>query len=220
MLTAYLNKMRGFKKSPPRVPLHEVFFSWIGALIGIGAVSYINYNLLDGTDLVMIVGSFGASAVLIYGVTQSPLAQPRNLVGGHFVSALVGVTMQITMGDIRWLAGAIAVAMAIVVMQLTRTIHPPRRRNCVHCGHRKREDPQPRVPVCCDPRSHGSAHHAVGSPGGQQPVQREALPGILAVKTLIFSPKEQTAGTCQPFHLRARLRRKDGGQATFQTTAL
>jgi CBS-domain-containing membrane protein len=125
MLTAYFNKMKGFKKSPPRVPSHEIFFSWIGALIGIGAVSYINYKLLDGTDLVMIVGSFGASAVLIYGVTQSPLAQPRNLVGGHFVSALVGVTFQMTMGDVRWLAGAMAVAMAIVVMQVTRTIHPP-----------------------------------------------------------------------------------------------
>jgi CBS-domain-containing membrane protein len=125
MLTAYLNKMRGFKESPSRVPLHEVFFSWLGALIGIGAVSYINYKLLDGTDLVMIVGSFGASAVLIYGITQSPLAQPRNLVGGHFVSALVGVTMQMTMGDIRWLAGAMAVSMAIVAMQVTRTLHPP-----------------------------------------------------------------------------------------------
>jgi CBS-domain-containing membrane protein len=125
MVTAYLNKMRGFKESPPRVPYHEVFFSWVGALIGIGAVSYINYNILDGTDLVMIIGSFGASAVLIYGVTNSPLAQPRNLVGGHIISALVGVTVQMTMGDIRWLAGAVAVATAIAVMQVTRTTHPP-----------------------------------------------------------------------------------------------
>ena len=125
MLNAYLHKMRGFKKSPPRVPYHEVIFSWIGALVGIGAVSYINYNILDGTDLVMIIGSFGASAVLIYGVTNSPLAQPRNLVGGHFISALVGVTIQMTMGDIRWLAGATAVATAIAAMQVTRTTHPP-----------------------------------------------------------------------------------------------
>jgi CBS-domain-containing membrane protein len=125
MLIAYLNKMRGFKESPPRVPYHEVFFSWIGALIGIAAVSYINYQILDGTDLVMAIGSFGASAVLIYGVPQSPLAQPRNLVGGHIVSALVGVTVQMTMGDIRWLAGAAAVATAIAAMQITRTTHPP-----------------------------------------------------------------------------------------------
>jgi len=125
MVTAYLKKMRGFKESPSRVPYHEVLFSWVGAMIGIAAVSYINYNVLDGTDLVMIIGSFGASAVLIYGVTDSPLAQPRNLVGGHFISALVGVTVQMTIGDIRWLAGAIAVATAIAVMQVTRTVHPP-----------------------------------------------------------------------------------------------
>lgn len=76
MLIAYLQKMRGFKTSPSGVPYHEVFFSWLGALIGIAAVSYINYQVLNGTDLVMIIGSFGASAVLIYGVTQSSLAQP------------------------------------------------------------------------------------------------------------------------------------------------
>ena len=44
------------------------------------------------TDLVMIIGSFGASAVLIYGVIRSPLAQPRNLIGGHVISAVIGVT--------------------------------------------------------------------------------------------------------------------------------
>jgi hypothetical protein len=37
-------------------------------------------------------GSFGASAVLIYGAVRSPLAQPRNLIGGHIISAVIGVT--------------------------------------------------------------------------------------------------------------------------------
>lgn len=45
--------------------------------------------------------------------------------GGHFISALVGVTVQMTMGDVRWLAAATAVATATAVMQVTRTTHPP-----------------------------------------------------------------------------------------------
>ncbi|HHL35480.1 MAG TPA: HPP family protein, partial [Desulfobulbaceae bacterium] len=75
----YFNKMKGSTKSPPRVSLSEIAWSWIGAFLGISAVAALNYNLLAQTDLVMIIGSFGASAVLIYGAIKSPLAQPRNL---------------------------------------------------------------------------------------------------------------------------------------------
>ncbi len=42
-------------------------------------------------DLPLIIGSFGASAVLIYGVPSSPLAQPRNAILGHIIAAFVGV---------------------------------------------------------------------------------------------------------------------------------
>ena len=63
----YFNKMRGVTRSPRRVPFSEVIWSWIGAFLGILAVSYINAKIVNGTDLVMVIGSFGASAVLIYG---------------------------------------------------------------------------------------------------------------------------------------------------------
>jgi len=51
-------------------------------------VGLIHFHLLDQTGLAMIIGSFGASAVLIYGAIRSPLAQPRNLIGGHVFSAV------------------------------------------------------------------------------------------------------------------------------------
>ena len=70
-------------------------------------------------------GSFGASAVLIYGATNSPLAQPRNLVGGHVISALVGVTIHKLLPGEVWLSSALAVSTAIVAMQITKTVHPP-----------------------------------------------------------------------------------------------
>lgn len=117
--------MTGATKSPPMVSLSEIIWSWIGGFIGIGIVAYINYNLLSGKDLLMIVGSFGASAVLIYGAIKSPLAQPRNFVGGHIVSALTGVTSYQLFGSEMWLASAVAVATAIALMHLTKTLHPP-----------------------------------------------------------------------------------------------
>ena len=91
MTMKYLKKMKGVTKSPPAVSLIEIMWSWIGAFIGIIAVAYINYGILEDTDLVMVIGSFGASAVLIYGAIKSPLAQPRNLLGGHIFSAVIGV---------------------------------------------------------------------------------------------------------------------------------
>ncbi|MGR3218262.1 MAG: HPP family protein [Candidatus Anammoxibacter sp.] len=121
----YFGKMKGETASPPRVNLFEIIWSWIGAFAGISAVCYINVSFFEGTDLVMIIGSFGASAVLIYGAIKSPLAQPRNLLGGHMLSAVIGVTsFQLLHGHI-WLCAAIAVATAIAVMHATKTLHPP-----------------------------------------------------------------------------------------------
>ncbi|RMD55152.1 MAG: HPP family protein [Nitrospirae bacterium] len=125
MLKAYFSKWKGITKSPPRVSLSEIFWSWIGAFFGIAAVAYINYNVINKTDLVMIIGSFGASAVLIYGAIKSPLAQPRNLIGGHIFSAIIGVTCYQLLSGHMWLASAIAVATAIAFMHATKTLHPP-----------------------------------------------------------------------------------------------
>ena len=124
-LVNYFRKMRGSTKSPPGVSLSEIMWSWVGAFLGITAVAFISYNILGGTDLVMVVGSFGASAVLIYGAIKSPLAQPRNLVGGHIISAIIGVATYQVLHAHMWLAASVAVATAIVVMHATKTLHPP-----------------------------------------------------------------------------------------------
>ncbi len=120
-----LQKMKGNGQSPPRVSLTEVLWSWIGSFLGIAAVSVIHYKILNQTDLMMIIGSFGASAVLIYGAIRSPLAQPRNLLGGHIISAIVGITaFQLFSGN-PWLAASFAVSTSIALMHLTKTLHPP-----------------------------------------------------------------------------------------------
>ncbi|MCK5686541.1 HPP family protein [bacterium] len=123
--SSHFSKMKGTTKSPPMVSVFEIVWSWIGAFLGIAAVSYINYNIIDETDLVMVIGSFGASAVLIYGAIKSPLAQPRNLIGGHIISALIGVTCYKILPSPMWLTSSLAVATAISIMHFTKTLHPP-----------------------------------------------------------------------------------------------
>jgi len=122
----YFEKMRGTTQGiPPRVSNSEIIWSWIGAFLGIALVAWVDHYFFDGTDLSLMIGSFGASAVLIYGAPRSPLAQPRNLIGGHVLSAIVGVTCWILFHHYPWLAEAMAVATAIAVMHATRTLHPP-----------------------------------------------------------------------------------------------
>ncbi len=125
MSLEYFRKMTGTTQSPPRAGWGEIAWSWLGAFLGIGLVAYLNETWVERTDLVLLIGSYGASAVLIYGAIKSPLAQPRNLVGGHLLSALIGVTFYQLCSPYPWLAGALAVATSIALMHATKTLHPP-----------------------------------------------------------------------------------------------
>ncbi len=124
-MTEYLGKMKGGAKSPPRVGVAEVFWSWIGSVIGIAVCGYLSSSYFEPKDSTLLIGSFGASAVLVYAAIKSPLAQPRNLIGGHIVSGLVGVLCCKLFGGTVWMAAALAVSVAIVTMLLTKTLHPP-----------------------------------------------------------------------------------------------
>ncbi len=103
----------------------EHFWSFVGAFVGIFIIALIQSLQLPALENIFLIGSFGASSVLVYGAIQSPLAQPRNLIGGHVVSALAGVTVAQILPDIIWLTAPFAVALSIVCMQHTRTLHPP-----------------------------------------------------------------------------------------------
>jgi len=107
------------------VDFKEHFWAFLGSFVGIGVIAYMQSKKLPHSDVVFLIGSFGASSVLIYGAIQSPLAQPRNLVGGHLISAIVGVTVAKFVPDILWLTAALSVSISIVLMQLTKTLHPP-----------------------------------------------------------------------------------------------
>lgn len=107
------------------IDFKEHFWAFLGSFIGIGIIAYLQSQTLPHSDSVYLIGSFGASSVLVYGVIQSPLAQPRNLIGGHLISAIIGVTVQQFVPDILWITAPLAVSLSIVLMQITKTLHPP-----------------------------------------------------------------------------------------------
>lgn len=107
------------------VDFREHFWAFIGSFVGMGIIAYLQYKAFPQPDAVFLIGSFGASCVLVYGVIQSPLAQPRNLIGGHVVSALAGVTAGQLFPEMMWLSAPLAVSTSIVLMQVTKTLHPP-----------------------------------------------------------------------------------------------
>ena len=107
------------------IDFREIFWAFIGSFVGIGIIAYLQSQTFPHADVVYLIGSFGASSLLVYGVIQSRLAQPQNLIGGHLVSAIVGVTVQQFVPDILWITAPLAVSLSIVFMQITKTLHPP-----------------------------------------------------------------------------------------------
>ena len=122
---SFLQKMRGGGQAPPRVALSEVGVSWAGSCLTIALIALLERLTTGNMGFPLLIGSFGASAVLAFGAIDSPLAQPRNLVGGHVVSALVGVSCASLFPDAAGLAACLAVVTAIACMHLSKTLHPP-----------------------------------------------------------------------------------------------
>jgi CBS domain-containing membrane protein len=107
------------------IDLREHAWTFIGSFLGIGLIGFLNSKYFTAYDNLFLIGSFGASSVLIYGLINSPLAQPRNLIGGHVICALVGVTVHKFIPNELWLSAAFSVSLSIVLMQITKTMHPP-----------------------------------------------------------------------------------------------
>ncbi|MBD3881901.1 HPP family protein [Phormidium tenue FACHB-886] len=106
-------------KYQPRFSLQHMIFSWLGAFLGIATLGY-----LTSQEHSFIAAPLGATAVLVFGVPDSPLAQPRNVIGGNLIAAIICVTLVQVFGTAPWVM-AMAVATTIKLMQLTRTVHPP-----------------------------------------------------------------------------------------------
>lgn len=102
----------------------EKLISALGALIAIAATMAVSLHVVGTQGAALLVASMGASAVLLFAVPHGALSQPWPLVGGNLVSALIGVSCAQLIHD-PFVAGPLAVALAIFAMHYLRCIHPP-----------------------------------------------------------------------------------------------
>lgn len=111
----------------------EYVWSWLASFVGIAIVAALHFHFeaVSRSAQVLLIASFGATAVLVYAAPAGPLSQPRNVVGGHVISAIIGVAVRLVVTDLacsqqcQWFACGVAVATSIVAMQLSKTLHPP-----------------------------------------------------------------------------------------------
>lgn len=121
---SYFDKFKGektFSGIPYPKPL-DVVISAVGGFVVIGLL-YLLYA--DLKVVLCFIIPFGASAVLVFSAPAAPFSQPRNLIGGHIISALVGVAVAAIFKQNVWWAMAIANCLAIALMVATKTVHPP-----------------------------------------------------------------------------------------------
>ncbi|MDY0117302.1 MAG: HPP family protein [Sulfurimonadaceae bacterium] len=122
----YIRKMRGGEKPPQKKLFSKMTWSWLGAFIGVYCIAIVNELMhTEHNDSMLLLGSFGASAVLIYAAPYADFSQPRNFLGGHFISTMIGISVYKFLPFDISILGAIAVSFAIVVMYYTNTMHPP-----------------------------------------------------------------------------------------------
>jgi len=115
-----IHKLKGGHPRPPTA-------TWPHAL-STGSASFITVSLLawltESGVHPLVLGSFGASCVLLFGYPDSPFSQPRNIVLGHTFSALIGLLV-LQLAGVHWWSLALAVALSIALMMRAGVMHPP-----------------------------------------------------------------------------------------------
>lgn len=103
--------------------LRDRVVACIGALVGV-LLAALTYREISPFPAPLLAAPIGASAVLVFAVPASPLAQPWSVVGGNTISLIVGIAV-IALLPHEPLAAALAIALAILAMSLTGCLHPP-----------------------------------------------------------------------------------------------
>lgn len=96
-------------------------FAGLGAAIAIGILTFSETEI---TNIALVMAPFGATTVLVFGLPESPLAQPKNVILGHFITAFIGVFFVEYIG-VTPLSLALATGLAVSAMLATKTTHPP-----------------------------------------------------------------------------------------------
>lgn len=105
------------------LPLKERVLCGLGALIGLALSSLISWWVLGDINA-WYIAPMGASSVLLFAVSASPLAQPWNIIVGNSIAAVIGVTCALYIPNLTE-AFSVAVALSIFLMMTTDSLHPP-----------------------------------------------------------------------------------------------
>lgn len=104
----------------PRHSLRRGVVACAGVFVVIGTLAFFSFNL----RVLLLLGSFGSSAVMVFTFPEIHFSQPRSVIGGHFICSAVGLVALALWGPVWW-SLALAAALSLALMMLTRTVHPP-----------------------------------------------------------------------------------------------
>src|ERR1700681_3914629 len=108
-MTNFIQRSRGAGgKRPPRPGVRAILLGALGGFLAIGALALLSGSL----DVMLLLGSFGASCVLLFGYPQAPFAQPMNVIGGHVICTVIGLAALHWLGPPPWVL-ALAVCWSI-----------------------------------------------------------------------------------------------------------
>lgn len=125
MVLLIKNFFTGFFSSPLPVDNKELWRAFFGASLGLAVTAVFSRWLLDGNlPITWLVAPMGATAIIVFALPASPMAQPWAVLGGNSVSALAGVTCANLIVDPA-LAATVGVGSALALMFLLRCLHPP-----------------------------------------------------------------------------------------------
>lgn len=110
----------------PSFRTSQIIFATVGAIMAVSGLAYVAM-MKEG---LLLLGSFGASALLLFALPETPLAQPRSVIGGHLSASLIAVACLLACGP-HWWAVGLATGLAVGFMMLTRTVHPPAGSNAI-----------------------------------------------------------------------------------------
>jgi CBS-domain-containing membrane protein len=120
-MSNFIDRCRGAGGKRPAYPgTRAIALGGLGGFLAIGALALLGGSL----GVLLLLGSFGASCVLLFGFPDAPFSQPLNVIGGHGICTFLGLAALHWIGPQPW-ALALAVGCSIAVMMATRTVHPP-----------------------------------------------------------------------------------------------
>lgn len=120
-ISLFFSKMKGQQgENPLKVNVKDVFIAFIGVFITLFLLMVLTTHM----SISWIIGPFGASSALAFASWKSPFAQPRNIIGGHEITSFVSLIVYHLFENEPWTI-ALAVGLAIALMMLTKTTHPP-----------------------------------------------------------------------------------------------